>query len=168
MVSQKTYICMQCKKRFQHNTSKNRHIKTIHTGKRTVEKNNKTFDCNFCDHKLKNMRSLQRHLKEKHENNSVVIVTDNTSDCQFCDKSFKHKTSLNRHVRDVHDKNRKETSNKHMQIIKKTKSTGSNIVSTLEMYTSFECIKHARTIKRDYCKKTTCHVNVVVWLHQQE
>ena len=95
LVNQPT--CHDCGNKFVSNSTLNRHIKTVHEGK-------KPNKCMLCNAKFSKEVQLKKHLTDDHE-------LEKPFDCGLpfinrlgnCNKSFKDKRSMVRHQKEVHN-----------------------------------------------------------------
>jgi uncharacterized Zn-finger protein len=69
----------------------NRHIESVHKGK-------KPFKCNICHYTCSLKHNLRKHVESVHEGKKPFK-------CNICDASFSQKGDLNRHIASVHKEN---------------------------------------------------------------
>jgi uncharacterized Zn-finger protein len=102
MLENKLFTCKACDYKSSRKTDMNRHIASVHEGK-------KPFKCGACDYMSVRKVDLKKHISSVHENTRTEPYV-----CTICDAIFSRKTnmaifmdkkSLSIHIAAVHEKN---------------------------------------------------------------
>ena len=87
----KPYQCQICDSKFRFPSLLNRHIRSVHEGKRP-------FHCNICISAFYEKTKLKEHIEAVHEG-----TIPKPYQCQMCDSKFRFPSLLNRHVAQIHN-----------------------------------------------------------------
>ena len=87
----KPYQCQICDFKFRYPSLLNRHIRSVHEGKRP-------FHCNICISAFYEKTKLKEHIEAVHEG-----TIPKPYQCQMCDSKFRFPSLLNRHTAQIHN-----------------------------------------------------------------
>ena len=85
----KTFECSQCDSSFSSSKDINRHIATVHEGK-------KPFKCNMCEYEAAQKTNLKKHIESVHEGIKPFK-------CNMCEYEVGQKCNLKKHIKSVHE-----------------------------------------------------------------
>ena len=85
----KTHKCPKCDLRFAYQKDLQRHINTVHDGK-------KPYKCDLCNSDYKRKDDLEKHKMIVHE-------VKNPFQCHICSADFVHKKTLKNHIKNIHE-----------------------------------------------------------------
>ena len=101
----KSIKCIICGRKFSTNRNLNRHIKSIHAGKKRKSEKSTTLQKNICDvcgRSYVDKRDLTSHIASVHEGKKSFI-------CEKCGAGFAAKKSLQKHIISVHDNDSRQS-----------------------------------------------------------
>ena len=92
----KTVKCSICNATFTRNSSLNRHVASVHEGKKPHD-SKKPFKCDICNSTFTRKSNLKTHSASVHDGKKLF-------DCDICNTTFTQKKSLKEHEDSVHDR----------------------------------------------------------------
>ena len=92
------YICPFCDRNFTIKQNLNRHIASVHEGK-------KPFKCNNCEASFSEKQHVKRHIQSVHKGKGT-FQGKKTVKCTICDANFTRREHMKRHVISIHMGNR--------------------------------------------------------------
>ena len=89
--------CSICNATFTRNSSLNRHVASVHEGKKPHD-GKKPYKCDICRAVFTRKNALKNHYASVHDGKKLF-------DCNICNTTFIQKKSLKEHADSVHDRN---------------------------------------------------------------
>ena len=87
---EKTFKCSQCEATCSRKSDLNRHIATVHEGKK--------FKCPFCDVRFTRMEKIKNRISKVHEGKKAF-------QCSICNAMFSKLSNFTQHFESVHEGN---------------------------------------------------------------
>ena len=136
------FPCHICSKVFTRKSDVNRHVLSIHEGKKPL----KQYPCHICSKVFQKKSDFKRHVLSDHEGKKLLK-------CDSCDKCFSTKYHLNKHVKQVHEERKREQNHDSSQFFPSYIKTNIQCRTCSELFPTQQNLKdHFASAHIDICQ----------------